>query len=194
MGGGSTVPARGAGRLPGQETHARGGHRHRPASGAAGKGPCFSCGLEASTGLLTWAVAGQLAARAAWRHVASLRHHASPVLSTACMPRPGPGPGGGGPLAFSGGTDGGVALWDLAAVTAGYVAAWAAGGAEGWAPVEVGPAAVLAGVHQSGVNGLAACTLEGRNLAFVQRVTSERRWHRIAWGVMMSRKAALTSP
>ncbi|GAB4818244.1 hypothetical protein N2152v2_005290 [Parachlorella kessleri] len=140
---------------------------------------------------------GQHANRA-WQPVAALRHHRSPVLSTAHVEVPagldvpandvwqlsGPGDdcgrrscgqGDSRHVVLSGATDGGLAAWDLSSIARQYLrhceastaqgtaAATAAAGdatrrrpAESWQEVDLGPSLALEGVHQSGINALAA--------------------------------------
>lgn len=97
-----------------------------------------------------------------WRQVAVLEHHSSPVLATAMLPLPLPTlaearipPGAGLPppvriLAFSGATDGSIAIWDLSgAIEAG---SWSG------ARLRLAPMHVLHGLHQSGINALSVAT------------------------------------
>lgn len=144
---------------------------------------------DASLALLTADLAGprrQLGTgqrQQQWQEVAALRHHAYPVLCTVhcCLEVPSAdlvGSGGNGSssaasrrqhrhIICSGDTDGCVAVWDVTAA-GGPLAAPAAGGAAAGAshaePVEVQevhPLLALEGVHQSGVNSVAAVAAGG---------------------------------
>ena len=119
------------------------------------------------------------ARRQAWTLLAELRHHTCPVISLAHPAGGAPGPRicpGGHPggesataqrqLLFSGGTDGGIAIWDVSAAVSAAAerscgSADSAGGAA--AAAKLAPLAVLQGVHQSGVNSLAAAWLPCRS-------------------------------
>jgi hypothetical protein len=119
------------------------------------------------------------ARRQAWRLLAELRHHTCPAISLAHLASGAPGPTvcpgshpGGEPataqrqLLFSGGTDGGIAIWDVSAAVSAAAerscgSADSAGGAA--AAAKLAPLAVLQGVHQSGVNSLAAAWLPCRS-------------------------------
>ena len=96
-----------------------------------------------------------------WRQLAVLEHHASPVLSMAAAGRRvgGGGPGAAG-LLLTGSTSGEVAAWQLdqllSACGGASSSSCGGGGGQQAAAVVVRPAAVLPGVHQSGVNALAA--------------------------------------
>lgn len=98
-----------------------------------------------------------------WRAAAALQHHTSPVLCTAhCLLEPGPCSSSGSQarhIVCSGATDGAVALWDVtAAAAAAAAASTSGGGAEGGdaAAPAVAPLLVLGGIHESGVNAMAA--------------------------------------
>lgn len=135
----------------------------------------------------------------AWRLLAEMRHHSCPAISLAHLAWP-DSPQLGNPAAeeaaaghpgaqaaaarhllFSGGTDGSIAVWDIAAAVQSVSCSSGGGGTAGVSqgsgsscnathvdcgateaaaaimPLE--PLAVLQGVHQSGVNGLAAAWL-----------------------------------
>lgn len=92
-----------------------------------------------------------------WRPAATLQHHTCPVLCTAHC-RLGPDGGGDQPrqVVCSGATDGAVAVWDVTAAAAAAAAGSGDPGGAGQQPAVLAPLLVLPGVHQSGVNALAA--------------------------------------
>eukprot|EP00887_Chlorella_sp_A99_P003684 scaffold7.g3684.t1 len=138
--------------------------------------------LEAAAALAA-APQGGRARAAAWQPMAALRHHCSPVLCTAyCRLELEAAPGSGSTshtrtlhLLLSGSTDGCVAVWDLTAICAAYLAAFRQqqqrqqlepqqehqqrGQQGSWALQELSPLLVLPDVHLSGVNALAAAPL-----------------------------------
>jgi hypothetical protein len=111
-----------------------------------------------------------------WATVADLQHHACPVLCTAhcCLEQPASSCSGSRQrlVVCSGATDGTVAVWDVTPAAASIastpaaaaVAAAAAAGSHGSCQPQqehqqaatVAPLLVLEGLHQSGVNSMAA--------------------------------------
>ncbi|CAG9465251.1 unnamed protein product [Pedinophyceae sp. YPF-701] len=119
-------------------------HEHRYIAAAV-----FQCDRRATVAVMACSDTSLTAfvvdeARRTFVEVASLHHHASPVLALAQMKV------AGRQLVVSGDTAGAVAVWDL-------TDAVSAGAPRDDAPAAVRPACVCAGVHQSGVNAIAAC-------------------------------------
>lgn len=125
------------------------------------------------------------ARRQAWTSLAELRHHTCPAISLAHLPGDATGLHAGHPAAesasgrqllFSGGTDGGIAIWDVSTAVAAAAdrssdAAACAGGA--LAVAQLAPVTVLQGVHQSGVNSLAAAWLPSHSRCSAQHAVSD---------------------
>jgi len=109
-----------------------------------------------------------------WHLVALLQYHTCPVISTQTLNPDLKGPRGGNTffyVAFTAGTDGACAVWDLSSCIQAYLAQQGQAecisrqgdqekGVKNWEAHYLQPVFVVSNLHQSGINGMSAAQLK----------------------------------